>query len=141
MTPLRPPACFLCFVFLAGCASSGKLPEGVSADFRTRITDIGLKHFQLQLVRERGKPGVPDRMPRRMDGGPGGGKPERQAKNNRKVLVAQAEKLIEQNHFCRDGFWVLDENYYGGAPYLRGECNELATPADREAFPDTIERW
>lgn len=42
--------------------------------------------------------------------------------------------MIEQNHYCRDGYMVLEQYEQHGAYIVRGECRDAATPADRQKF-------
>lgn len=63
------------------------------------------------------------------------------ARHNRKLVLAQLEAMMESRPYCTSGFWVIDSNFYGQTPWLRGECNELATATDRKKFPDTISQW
>ncbi len=132
-----------CLLFLSACSSTG-LPDNMRADFKTRITSSGLKHFQLQLVPDAST--VEDKAPKKRRSPSGGSQqgrpnPERQARNIENMLLSQAEELIEINGFCSEGFWLLDKSLYQRMPYIRAECNEAATQEDRALFPDTLHRW
>lgn len=65
----------------------------------------------------------------------------RQHKKNFGKLQKTAEELIEQNQYCREGFWVLKFDIDIKGYFLRGECNDLASAEDRKRFPDTIALW
>jgi len=124
------------------CSSSKNLPENTKADFTTRITSSGLKHFQMQLVplnQDHGRP--KQQSKRRLHGDTRAPKPDRQAKHNEKMLLAQLEVQIINSQYCRDGYWLLDKDLYTHQPYIRGECNEVATSTDRRQFPDTLTKW
>jgi len=130
---------FLSPCFLS-CSSSGRLPEHIGAEFTTRITSSGLKHFQMRLMRKPGAP-VENKVRRPADSGMQARKPEQAARKAEKLLLSQAEQAVDVSNFCREGYWLIDENYYGNTPFVRGECNETATEEDRKNFPDTITKW
>lgn len=50
-------------------------------------------------------------------------------------------KIMEQNDYCREGYWVLKTEPFDRTPYIRGECHDLATPEDRVRYPDTLLTW
>ena len=68
-------------------------------------------------------------------------KSKRKAKSELAELKAQAMLKIEESQFCKTGFWIVETDIYDPEPYLRGECNERASKADRTAFPDSISQW
>ena len=45
------------------------------------------------------------------------------------------EALLRQNHYCRDGYVVLDQYEQHGSYIIRGECRDSATPEERQKFP------
>jgi len=117
----------------AGCASH-KIEPG-KTDFRTKITDTGLKHFEVSIKRQKPRAKYLDPAVRQ--------KQERSTKPRRlqKQLRSVADMYITENGFCKTGYWVVDSNTYAPQISLRGECNEQATDNDRKNFPDTITRW
>ncbi len=121
--------------------SSNPIPSNAMPVFQTRISPSGLKHFELryQMARE---PGAErPNQGRSRDGRSGRqSNPAKMYENTRKQMTAQAERMIEENRYCRTGFWVLNFEM-NRSPRLRGECHEIATEQDRERFPDTIQNW
>lgn len=125
-----------CVSLLAGCAIS--VEELENSQFSSKITDSGLKHFQLEYgpaapsrnAEEAGPPSLPQGRP-----------PKRANRVSERELARITKQVIEQNQFCTEGFWLMEVDVLRPRPRLRGECNEAATDADRRQFPDTIKRW
>lgn len=126
-------------VFAAGCASNRQLAE--HTEFKTRITDTGLKHFQLSLARSRNdmrvnamknmqRPPPPQQQPRRPPG-----------RAQEKQLIKILENKLTENQFCREGHWIIDKSFIRAKTFIRGECNENATATDRANFPNTLTYW
>ncbi len=117
---------------LSACASGpGKLTQ---TEFRTKITESGLKHFELSIT-----PGSylnkkirPSRNIR---------DPLKRKKKLTASLINISNQHIENNQFCNSGFWVLETQTFSPRIRLRGECNELATLKNRQDFPDTVIEW
>lgn len=119
---------------LASCTSI-KQPKGSTIDFKTRISSSGLKHFQLQLKLAQD---TQDSSIRRKKEKPQG----RSAyKKQQKLLYVLATREIEKNHFCRTGFWEIENAADARFPYIRGECNEAATEQDRLSFGEGNLIW
>jgi hypothetical protein len=122
---------------LTACQST-KEYEAIGQSFRSRISESGLKHFELRLrasrqdFEMRGPPQQSQNSPR---------KSFNRFDKVQRLLERSAEYTIAQNQYCRDGFWVLDQDVDLRGFYLRGECNEKATEADRQAYPDSIHDW
>jgi len=117
-----------------GCASH-KTQEEISKTFVTNISQSGLKHFEIRL-----------RLPRELQALPPveGHNQRPQGINYNKIyatLKSSADYAIEQNHYCRKDYWVIEESIDMKGPYLRGECNDVASDEDRKTFPDTLKRW
>ncbi|WP_075187675.1 hypothetical protein [Teredinibacter haidensis] len=133
-------ACLL----ICGCSST-KIPKKLDAEFKTRITSSGLKHFQMQLVplqpEEPPSPPIMRKQNPSIEGNPRASRPDSAAKKNEQILLAQAEVQISNSGFCREGFWLLDKNLYSRNPFIRGECNDTASSTDRQQFPDTLFKW
>lgn len=135
-------------LILAGCANQG-LPSQLTSIFHTRITQSGLKHFEVRIVPIAYKEAIEngaviaqgEETTYFANGERKRVNSDRVAKKNEKRLHHEIEELIKDNNYCRSGYWVLDSNYYGSAPFVRGECNDLATASDRELFPDNIKFW
>ncbi|HEX7762215.1 MAG TPA: hypothetical protein VF433_01185, partial [Cellvibrio sp.] len=53
--------------------------------------------------------------------------------------------VVEHSGYCRDGFFELDRSISRFHLWVRGECKDGATDADRKAFGSkqtlTAERW
>lgn len=124
-------------IALTSC-SGPELREG-STHFHTRITDTGLKHFQVSIIMPPDQPSM-RRDP--YDNTYSRHSPEEKlARRAEKLLKEVAEIKIQETQYCREGYWFLGNNYYGRKVYIRGECNETATEDDRKAFPDTLQYW
>lgn len=121
---------------LSACSSHpGK---GFKQDFRTRISDSGLKHFELAYQRA----GPPERNDSGTREGRGRTKDtKREFKRIKEGMTEHAQLIITENQYCREGFWVIDFNSNTRSRILRGECNELASVADKAQFPDTLSKW
>lgn len=120
--------------FLVSCTSV-KQPKGSTIDFKTRISSSGLKHFQLQLkLAQDTRDGSLSRNKKKPQG--------RSAyKQQQKLLYILATREIEKNHFCRTGFWEIENAADARFPYIRGECNEVATEQDRLNFGEGDLIW
>ena len=134
---LRPLLYGTCLSILVGCASKG-IPKHTKTTFLTRVSDSGLKHFQIQFEPNRQKneakkgPSRNTRSPRSS---------RSQFKKTQKLLLQAAEIKNQETLFCREGFWVLKNEADALRPYMRGECNDQASAADRKNFPQTLLRW
>lgn len=132
----------ICVLILIAACSSNAPSKDAKTVFTTRITDSGLKHFQLGFLRQR--PVGPDIEIRKSSGRREYSARDRGDSRYKKVqkqLLALATKEIEQSEYCREGFWVLKNEADAINPYMRGECNDPATKADRNNFPDTLRNW
>lgn len=132
-------------ILLASGCSSNKNAQLINPNFLTRISDSGLKHFQIQAQRAGKKDEQRSRRQRANNNG-GDSRPSARSqnklfKNIQKQLYQSAELKIEETQYCRSGFWVLNTEADATRPFLRGECNEKATKADRAQFPTTLLRW
>jgi hypothetical protein len=130
-------ALFLAFLALLLGACAPTAPREDSVHFHTRITESGLKHFQVTVIlppEHRSQHTNPQQNTRFSI-------EERAARRAEKVLKYTAELKIQETQFCREGYWFLGNNYYGRKVHIRGECNDTATAADREKFPDTLLYW
>lgn len=130
---------FLLSAFALGCSNSPKMSD-YDSSFRTRISKSGLKHFELRLRPdpEKSKRGNRSRQSNARQS------PRSASRNYDKIqesMEGLSKELIEENQFCRTGFWVLDFDIDTRGPFLRGECYELANSTDRAAHPDTIKNW
>ncbi|MBX2857465.1 MAG: hypothetical protein KTR17_02285 [Cellvibrionaceae bacterium] len=121
---------------LAGCASNRELAK--HTEFRTRISDSGLKHFQLSIagVRSPERVNATNNMAVRAQQQ----RPRSRPPREKQLLEILDIKLME-NQFCREGHWIIDKSFIPANTFIRGECNESATTTDRNNFPNTLMRW
>ena len=138
-TQMRLTLIFFSLFTFTACASN-KAERNRPSTFLTRISDSGLKHFELRV----GGPSASSPTQRNR-GARQNDRPARDpAKQFEKSLIKMrksAEALIEENGYCKSGFWVLDFDIDTRGQFLRGECNELATEEDYTLYPDTIKNW
>lgn len=134
MLATKPITYILIITLLASCTSV-KQPKGSTIDFKTRISSSGLKHFQLQLKLAQETHNAPLRRNKE--------KPQGRSayKQQQKLLYVLATREIEKNHFCRTGFWEIENAADARFPYIRGECNESATEQDRLTFGEDNLIW
>lgn len=141
---MSPLPLWLALFSLVFAACSSGIPKGTTESFKTRITDTGLKHFELRLHYAR-----PDRPiyinpnPYRQNRRPPSSRPdtEREGEWLARKLEDNLAKIMEQSDYCRDGYWILKADPFDRSPFIRGECNDLATPEDRARYPDTLLIW
>lgn len=132
-----PLLLFLCI--LSAC-SSGRFNDSAQS-FKTRITDSGLKHFELRLSYAR-QERIIQVDPRSRSQRPSN-QPETKREGERLVdgMKDRLAEIMEQNDYCREGYWILKAEPFDRTPYIRGECHDLATPEDRARYPDTLLIW
>lgn len=63
----------------------------------------------------------------------------RSGSSNRTAQIAQTglrgvQAMLAQNHYCRDGYMVLEQYEQHGSYIIRGECRDAANAADRSKF-------
>jgi hypothetical protein len=115
------------------CSTCANKPPPGSVQLSTRITDDGLKLFELALPRASNTAdhgGAP---------GPGERRPEPGFNEGR--VLAILESVMEESRYCRAGYVLLGR--YAGETMgrVRGECKDRATDEDRARYPDTITLW
>lgn len=125
----------LCLAACSHAPSASDIPPNVS--FAAKILNDDTKLFTYTVHRGRGGPGGDEDMPE-MGGGGGrgggmGGGPGRSAPSS-KALLLGVDAMLAQNHYCRDGYVVLEQYDQHGNYIIRGECKDAATSADREKF-------
>ena len=143
-TRLRAAAVSALFAFaLLGCAHQPERDRFArDADFTARILDNGTKLFRVAMRQP---------MPAGRSGGPGdsrndsGGadcfpcEPGQQvgsrARGGRELDMRKvATAVLEENHYCREGFVVLEQYQAAEGRVLRGECRDAADAGDRQKF-------
>jgi hypothetical protein len=120
----------------SSCTSS-KVYDAVGHSFKSRISKSGLKHFELRLKIPKQQLPLQDNKRQR----PRKGRAKNQFEKIEKILQKSADLAIEKNQYCQEGYWVLDLDIDLRGPYIRGECNDLATEADKQNFPETLKQW
>lgn len=132
------PVLLLISILLSSCASAPL--ERDNTEFLTRITDSGLKHFEIRIKRNSQQE---QRTSEDQRASPSHRRRERRANTDKvkDALVYAANEHLATNSYCSTGFWVIETNAYPPNLSLRGECNELASEADKTRYPDTIKIW
>ncbi|MAT91543.1 MAG: hypothetical protein CME59_02985 [Halioglobus sp.] len=143
LRPLTNLSLALAVALGSACASKQPRPEPTTF-FSTSITEDGGKFFvyrvELPEREERaGRGGTRQGGDRGRRGGPPGQQQGRDAvQRDDDALKQQVDRLIAENRFCRDGYFVLDQYSGAGGKSLRGECREGASPEDRIRFPNPV---
>lgn len=122
--------------WLVACShapSAGDIPSGV--DFATKILADDTKLFTYSQRFMRGESGASGDADYTTIDNP---KMMRERDGMRAALTKSSRKGLEvtltQNHYCRDGYMVLEQYEQHGSYIIRGECRDAATSADREKF-------
>lgn len=51
-----------------------------------------------------------------------------------KISLRGVEAMLAQNHYCRDGYVVLEQYDQHGSYFIRGECRDAVNAAERSKF-------
>ena len=120
-------------LWLSACShtpGAGDIPPG--ATFTTKILADDTKLFVYsQRFARRGSGS--DEGEKDFDAAPdrgGSGRSEQMAK----VALRGMQAMLAQNHYCRDGYVVLEQYDQHGSYFIRGECRDAATSAERAKF-------
>lgn len=105
----------------------GTTPDGPAPLFHTNINEEGSKRFTFEAA-------PLDVLPNRLQ------EDDSRLSRNSKSLLERREALQDEQltetlaarNYCRTGYIVLSQTSWK----IRGECNETATQADRDAFPN-----
>ena len=127
------------FSFILSACASNNIPKNANTSFLTRISESGLKHFQIQIKPNKKKEA--QKKPSRKRNQRSARSNKSQFKETQKFLLSAAKEKNAEIQFCREGFWVLKNDADAIRPYLRGECNDQASIEDRKTFPQTLLRW
>ncbi|MDB6062402.1 MAG: hypothetical protein JWM78_2505 [Verrucomicrobiaceae bacterium] len=115
---------------LSACSHTPS-PEDIPAG-ASFITNILADDTKLFTYRQRGFGGPPREneagAPER--GGERGPKTEQMQKMAERGVVA----MLMQNHYCREGYMVLEQYEQQRSYIVRGECRDAASQADREKY-------
>ncbi|MBB3047642.1 hypothetical protein FHR99_001908 [Litorivivens lipolytica] len=135
---------FTVFIFLLGlvqaCASNAPA-SGTQERFTPQILDNGTKLFRYEFSRgDKLRPILAyDQAGGFSDGRDVYSAEELRRKNERHLRFA-VPRLLEENGYCREGFYTLDTLIGYGNASLRGECKEAATAEDRARFDKPSEQ-
>jgi hypothetical protein len=117
------------FAALSACSQAptvADIPRGAS--FTPTILTDGTKLF---VYRQRGFGGPPNENEvgpsERAQRGPN-------TEQMQKMAQRGATAMLMQNHYCREGFMVLEQYEQQRSFVLRGECRDAADASDREKF-------
>ena len=134
-----------CFFFLGvvmlvleACShtpSAGDIPPG--AEFTTKILadDTKLFTYSVRVLRAGSNSDSDDiggDMPSR--GSSGFAQSSSRRGPSEQSMLRGVEAMLAQNHYCREGFVVLEQYDEHGKYIVRGECRDAATGAERERF-------
>lgn len=129
---------FVAAALLSACQSH-TIPRDNRIEFKTRIVDNTLKQFNIFLVQPKRAQGIDLRdvsnsanQKRR--------KQINKGKKVRSLLAHHLNEKIEENNFCKEGYWIISEDPFHDIPYLRGECNDAATAEDIATFTNRANR-
>ncbi|MGE6106462.1 hypothetical protein [Aeromonas sobria] len=95
--------------------------------FSTHINEEGSKRFLFEAA-------PLETLPTRLQDEDGGKLQRQKSLLERRTALqdAQLQHTLEQRGYCHQGFIVLSQTSWR----IRGECNETASDADRQAFPN-----
>jgi hypothetical protein len=116
------------------CSACANKPSPGSLLLHTRITEGGLKLFELTLPRAAHAEDS-DAGPR-----PGERRPPEPGFSEKRVLAMLAS-VMEESRYCRAGYVLLGRYAGETTGRVRGECKDRATEEDRQQYPDSITRW
>jgi hypothetical protein len=117
-------------LWLSACShtpSADDIPPG--ATFTTKILADDTKLFVYSQRFARRGPGNGDGLDEAPDRG-GSGRSEQMAK----VALRGMQAMLAQNHYCRDGYVVLEQYDQHGSYFIRGECRDAADADNRSKF-------
>jgi hypothetical protein len=132
------PFTLLLPIVLGGCATKQKPQIEEKELFATNIKADDSKLFSFSITAASSK-----NSGKRGEGKPGG-RPEGKSKNkpdsaevyqkNLYELYTKLEYKLAESRYCREGYIEIDTYQADGRMHILGECNDSATPEDRERF-------
>ena len=138
--------CLLSLFLITGCSS--KYDVNITEVFRSNILANDTKMFTYSIVfvnKSKLPNNTDDRQQKDKANKKRGnnGKPQQAGSSEREKFQKQlTEELesrlvdkLEENGYCRKGFFELSRTFNKSIYTLNGECNESATPDDRKNFP------
>lgn len=126
-------------IFTLNACAQNTADKSYNESFLTHINQSGLKHFELRYTHSHSPRSTQSQ--KNLYSGEALQRDAESYQRRRKYLDVRLRELLTSNGFCREGFLPLDFNSDWDSYYLRGECYDLATDADRQNFPDTITQW
>jgi len=117
---------------LAACShtpTAADIPPG--ATFTANILADNTKLF---VYTQRLGRGGPPRDEYAAIDGPGGREREAERAHAPQIAKNGVQAMLAQNHYCRDGYMVLEQYDQRGSYVVRGECRDAATADDRNKF-------
>ncbi|MGY3959124.1 hypothetical protein [Aeromonas popoffii] len=128
MRLLSAVAFMLLLPVITACSGlPGLQPDGPAPLFRTHINEEGSKRFTFEAA-------PLDTLPTRLQENDGSRISRSKSLLERRDALqdAQLTQTLAEQKYCRDGYIVLSQTSWK----IRGECNETAHQADRDAFPN-----
>lgn len=133
-------ASFFMLTVNTGCSMRTKVE---SSTFQTRINESKLKHFIVSTPAQPAK--ITQKRNQQYQTNPRRSAEARRDKKTEQQLLKIAEIKITTTQFCSTGYWVIETSprayTFDKQPFLRGECNELATETDIDNFPNQFKHW
>lgn len=156
MTHLRATTLLLALFLITGCSS--KYDVTITEVFRTNILNDDAKMFTFSIVfvnhtdPEKKDNYTDERQKKTRDGNKRGGKRGNQTEGNGRsakqgahkrdsledLMITELEERLldklEENNYCRKGYFELSRTLNKSIYTINGECNESATPSDKKVF-------
>lgn len=135
----RPMAVVIAALYLSACShspSSADIPPGASFTTKILADDTKLFVYSQRFARGgRDNPAGDDDLHEEKGRGAGffGGGPGRGAQFAKAALQG-VQAMLAQNHYCRDGYVILEQYDERASYIIRGECRDAATSAERSKF-------
>ncbi len=121
-------------LLLQACSSTPPA-AGITEQFTPQILDNGTKMFRYEFSRgDKLRPVFAYDQSGGFSDGRDVYSAEELRKKNQRHLQFAVPRLLEENGYCREGYYTLDTLISYGNGSLRGECKEAATAEDRERF-------
>lgn len=128
MRLLSAVAFMLLLPAISACSGlPGRQPDGPAPLFRTQINEEGSKRFTFEAAPF-------DTLPTRLEENDGNRLSRSKSLLERREALqdAQLTQTLDERKYCHNGYIILSQTSWK----IRGECNETASQADRDAFPN-----
>ncbi len=131
---LRLLALMIIPLLAAGCSMGGRYHGALDERLEVELLDNGSKLFVYRLERlealdpgrirvDRGRKGFHQQEPMELPG-----------RSAYRHLQNDTERVLKLTGYCREGYLELDRRLSTQVLWIKGECRESATQADREKF-------